>query len=165
MLVVEAESPDSASIVANDGSFVVAWHTVGEGGSPGQSIWGTVMSEDGEQLVAPRPITEPAPVARSHSLVPLGDRLILLWSELRNGGYDIYSRELSPRLEPLGEARPITSFETEAYGPQAAVGPNGEIGVMLTAVPPGQFAPQVYFTSLACDAGEGDGRAEVDSPR
>jgi hypothetical protein len=111
-----------------------------------------VLGETGEVLVADKAMTEPAEFARYHSLVPLGDRLILLWSEWRDGAYAIYSRELTPDLDPLGAARLATPARVEAYAPLAAFGPQGEIGVLFTGRVASVGQPQAYFTSLACDA-------------
>ena len=155
----EAVNPDGASIVANAGRFVVAWHTV-EANLPGPQIWGSVISETGELLVGPKSLTEPAEFVRYHSLLPLGDRLLLLWSQWTSGHYQIYSRELSSELEPLSEARLITGSSLEAYAPLAAFGPQGEIGVMFTGRVAGSNQPQVFFTSLSCDAG-----ADLSLPR
>lgn len=153
LLRLEANNPDAASIVANAGQFIVAWHVVGNDFRPGQQIWGTLLSETGEEILGPRGLTEPADFARYHSLVPLGDRLILLWSEWNQGRYDIYARELSPALEPLGERRRVSQDGAEAYAPLAAFGPQGEIGVMFTGRQVDSGQPHVFFTSLSCQAG------------
>lgn len=156
LIEFDAINPDAASIVANDTWFVVAWHVVQEDFSPGPQIWGTVISERGEQAIAPRPLTEAADFARYHSLVPLGDRLILFWSEWRDGRYDIYARELDSALEPLGERRRVTDASVEAYAPVAVFGPQGEIGVMFTGRQSSAAHPHVFFTTLSCDAEEVD---------
>jgi hypothetical protein len=148
-----AENPDAATLTANAGRFVVAWHVVEADSRPGAQIWGTVLGETGQVLVAEKALTEPAEFARYHSLVPLGDRLILLWSEWRDAAYAIYSRELTPDLEPLGAARLVTPPSSEAYAPLAAFGPQGEIGVLFTGRVASVGQPQVLFTSISCDAG------------
>ncbi len=157
---LSARNPDAASIVANAGRFVVAWHVVESNSRPGAQIWGSVISETGEELVAAKGLTEPAEFARYHSLVPLGDRLILLWSEWREGRFEIYARELTPDLDPLGAARLVTPSSAEAYAPLAAFGPQGEIGVMFTGRLDSSPKPHVFFTSLSCEAG-----ADLSLPR
>jgi hypothetical protein len=159
-VLLQAQNPDGASIVANAGRFVVAWHVVEDSALPGPQIWGSVLSETGEPLVAAKPLTEPAQYARYHSLLPLGDRLLLLWSEWRSDRYEIFSRELSPELDPLGNARRITGSGLEAYAPLAAFGPSGEIGVMFTGRSVDTTQPQVFFTQLSCETG-----AQVPAPR
>jgi len=150
---LNAENPDAASITANAGQFVVAWHTVQPNNSPGPQIWGSVIDEMGQEIVSAKPLTAGADFARYHSIVPLGDRLILLWSEWRDGRYDIYARELTPDLVPIDEARLVSDGVIESYAPLAAFGPQGEIGVMFTGREAGAAVPQVYFTSLSCEAG------------
>jgi hypothetical protein len=83
-----------------------------------------------------------------------------LWSEWRTDRYEIYSRELSPELDPLGEERLITGSSLEAYAPLAAFGPSGEIGVMFTGRNTESIQPQVFFTRLSCDPG-----AQLPAPR
>jgi Putative metal-binding motif/Dictyostelium (slime mold) repeat len=156
---LDAVNPDSASLTANAGAFVVAWHVVLDDSRPGTQIWGSVLGEAGEVLVPTKALTEPAEFARYHSLVPLGDRLILFWSEWRDAAYAIYSRELTPDLEPLGAARLVTPPNAEAYAPLAAFGPQGEIGVLFTGAA-ASAQPQVFFTSISCDAG-----ADISLPR
>jgi Putative metal-binding motif len=159
-VTLNAVSPDAASIVANAGRFVVAWHVVEANSLPGPQIWGSVLSESGEVLVDSRPLTDPVQHARYHSLLPLGDRLLLLWSEWRTDRYEIYSRELSPELDPLGDERLLTGSSPEAYAPLAAFGPRGEIGVMFTGRTAESRQPQVFFTRLSCDSG-----AQLPGPR
>lgn len=146
-----ADSPDGAAIAANAGRFAVAWHVVLPSSRPGPQIWGVVVSEDGELLGAPKPLTEPAQFARYPSLLALGDRLLLLWSEWRTDRFEIYSRELTPALDPAGEATLLTGSSLEAYAPLPAFGPRGEVGVMFTGRSMESRDPQVFFTRLSCD--------------
>jgi hypothetical protein len=150
---LDASDPDAASLTANAGGFVVAWHVVQADSRPGAQIWGSVIDEAGEVMVPTKALTEPAEFARYHSLVPLGDRLILFWSEWRDSAYAIYSRELTPELDALGDARLVTPANEEAYAPLATFGPQGEIGVLFTGRVASIGQPQVFFTSISCDAG------------
>jgi hypothetical protein len=151
LLSVDAESPDGAAIVANAGRFVLAWHVVLPNTRPGPQIWGTVLSEDGEVVVAAKPLTELAQFARYPSLLALGDRLLLLWSEWRTDRFQIYSRELTADLDPASEARLLTGSSLEAFAPLPAFGPRGEVGVMFTGRGADSREPQVFFTRMSCD--------------
>lgn len=138
------------SIVYNgQGRFVVSWYT--EGSAPGPAIYGAVLSETGEFLVQPRALTEPAQFARFHTLLPLGDRLLVLYSEFRDGRYNIRSRELDDGLVPLGASVAVTDFPNDAYAPVAAFGPN-EVGVLFSAQDSVGSGAMAYFTQLACEA-------------
>ena len=156
---IPADSPDAATLTANAGRFVVAWHVVLPDSRPGTQIWGSVLAENGDELIAPRPLTQAAAFARYPSLVPLGDRFMLFWSEWRDGRYSVFANELSPDLEPLGAARRVTAAGDEAYAPLAAFGPEGEIGVLFTGRS-GSGQPQALFTSVSCDPG-----ADITLPR
>lgn len=148
--VVPLPAADAAggSIIYNgQGRFVVTWHV--EGARLGPAIYGAVLDEDGEVLIAPQVLTEPAQFARYHTVLPLGDRLLLLWSEFRQGRYNIRSRELDDKLAPLGASRAVTNFPNNAYAPVAAFGPN-EVGVLFTAEDDLGAGGQVYFTQLSC---------------
>jgi hypothetical protein len=153
VVLLSATDPDSASIAANAGNFIVAWHEVGPNSQPGTQIWGSIVSETGEEMVPPKGLTEPADFARYHAVVPLGDRLLLLWSQWASDRYEIFSRELTPDLEPMSDARSVTQPTLEAYAPIAAFGPQGEVGVMFTGRADAKGQPQVFFTSLSCNAG------------
>jgi hypothetical protein len=153
IVLLNATEPDSASVDANAGNFVVAWHEVGANSQPGTQIWGSVLSETGEELVPPKGLTEPAEFARYHTVVPLGDRVLLLWSQWATDRYEIFSRELTPDLEPMSDAHLVTQASLEAYAPIAAFGPEGEVGVMFTGRADAKGQPQVFFTSLSCNAG------------
>ena len=142
---------DGAAIVANAGQFAVAWHVVLPNLRPGPQIWGVLLSEEGALLGEPKPLTDLAQFARYPSLVALGDRLLLLWSEWRTDRFEIYSRELTPDLDPAGEARLLTGPSLEAYAPLPAFGPRGEVGVMFTGRSVASREPQVFFTRLSCD--------------
>lgn len=159
-VTLSAENPDGATMVSNAGRFVVAWHVVQANSLPGPQIFGSVLSETGDVLVDAKALTEPAQFARYHSLLPLGDRLLLLWSEWRTDKYEIYSRELSPDLEPLGNERLITQSDLDAYAPLATFGPSGEIGILFTGQSPNSTQPQAFFTRLSCDPG-----AQLPAPR
>lgn len=132
------------------GRFVVAWHFEGPDGRPGFDIRGSVLGESGEVVIDERALTEPAEFARSHALLALGDRLLLFWSQWVDGRYDLFARELSADLVPLGPAERVTAVQTQAYAPAAALGRDGEIGIVFTASSADDGRPHVYFSSLSC---------------
>lgn len=146
--ITEVSGPGGVggTVVPNAGQFVVAWHEYAQ--APGDAIWGAVVSTTGQVLVPARRVTEPAPFARGHQVLALGDRLLLVWSEYRGTSYNVYSRFLSPTLDPLTEPMQITFSSGDALGPSAAFGAGGEVGILYNDYSSGR--PQVYFTSLTC---------------
>ncbi len=138
-----------ASVSPNAANFVAVWHSYDRKAGPGDAIWGATITPDAEVIVEARRITEPAPFARGHSLLALGDRLLLLWAEFHDGSYDIYSRFLSPELEPLSEPMRITNAVGNAVSPAATFNSNGDVGILYVDDTSG--SPQVFFTSLTCE--------------
>ena len=146
-IAISAPGGVGASLIHNGDTFVAAWSE--RNTFPGDAIWGAVLSETGDVLVPARRLTVPAQFARGHSILPLGDRLMLFWSEFHDGGsYDVFYRFLSPLLEPLTDARPVTELDGDILSPVAALGKDGEVGILYTDRSLG--SPQVFFTSLSC---------------
>jgi hypothetical protein len=137
----------SPLVTANAGEYLVTWHEHFD--LPGSTIWGTRVSADGEPLLPQVALTPSEGFARTHSVLPLGDRLLLFWAQApSSGGYDIYYQTLDTELRALGEPRRLTSGDGQALGPTPAFGNDGQLGVAYV-----DFAddrPRVYFTTLTC---------------
>jgi hypothetical protein len=137
-------------IVWNKQSYVVAWFDIDH--SP-QAVYGAVVNEDGTVVVPATVLTNSPRHSRYPSLLPLGDRMLLVYSDDRdqNLGYELYSRMLTSKLAPwMPEAR-LTFAQGESVYPTPAFGPSGDIGVLFRD--DRLSAPHVYFTRLRCQAG------------
>lgn len=128
--------------------FVVLWELYPSGGSPGEAIWGAAFDLDGRLLLQPRPVTSGARFARFHDALSLGDRLLVMWTDDRDGNYEIYWQILSPDLGVIEQRQRLTFSPSDSLGPALAVGPDGKIGVLFSDSPEG--SRQVYFTTLEC---------------
>lgn len=148
--VLSAAGGTGAGVTYNAGRYLVTWSE--KDVVPGPAIWASIVSGDGSEFAEPTRITEPAPFARSHGLLDLGDRLLLFWAQWTDSSYDIFYRWLDPDLTPTSDARRITHSSGDALGPAPAFGSRGEIGLAYTDFSDG--TPQVYFTTLEC-GGEG----------
>jgi hypothetical protein len=133
-------------IIWNRDVFDVAW----EYGDPSRAVWGATIDGNGSVVVAAKAITDSPRFARNPSLIPLGDRMIVVYADDRdqNGGFEIYSRMLDSQLGPMSDAGRITTHTADSVNPIAQLGPNGEIGVLFRDNREGP--PQTYFTSLVC---------------
>jgi hypothetical protein len=146
MLVSDFHSVDARVVWSRD-RYVVVWGKYD--GGPGDAIWGAAISEDGEVLVPERRLTYGAPFARSKSLLPLGDRLLLVWAAWSpENNYELYSKMLSLDLEEQTPRQRITNDPAESWEPVAAFGPAGDVGILFQDNRDG--SPQVYFTRLRC---------------
>jgi hypothetical protein len=134
------------SIVWATDRFVVAWEVFGDG--PGDAIWGATISEDGNLIQAPKRLTTGARFARTHTLLSLGDRLLLIWADDRDGNYELYEKTLTLDLEDLSTRQRVTEDPADSLGPSAAFGPNGDVGVLFDDWRSGTH--HLYFRRLEC---------------
>jgi hypothetical protein len=136
-------------IAFNTDRYVVVYGT--ESVVPGDAIWGAAVDENGQVLVAEKKLTSGGSFARSPYLLPLGDRLLLIWVDDYDGNYEIYSQILSPDLEVTEPRQRITFDAGNTLAPVAAFGKDGEVGVLFEDDRTGSW--QVYFNRLVCVPG------------
>lgn len=146
--IVRVSDPNTvgAGVSFINDSYLVTWGEYDD--FPGDAIWGSVLSTDGLTLIEPRRLTEPAPFARSYTLLNLGDRLMLFWGQWADDSFDIFSRLITPDLEPLTPAVRITTTTGDAVGPAVALGNDGELGLTYSVL--GAPVPQAHFMTLQC---------------
>lgn len=158
-----AVDPVYPTIVWNQDVFVVAWY---ERSASGASVWAAALDGKGAVVVPAKQVTQSPRFTRDPALLPLGDRLIMVYADTRdqNQGYELYTRTLGHDLTPIGDAARITTSPgdsvspTIAFGPATgggadagpSAGPLGNIGVLFRDDKTGK--PQAYFTHLACQA-------------
>ena len=129
--------------------YVVVWYDTTA--SPA-AIYGAAVGEDGTLLVPARAISNPgASHSRYPALLPLGDRLLVTYSDDRdqNDGYEIYERTISPDLLPLSDEMRVTEAPRDSLFPSPAFGPGGNIGVVFRD-DRNDGNQDIYFATLAC---------------
>jgi hypothetical protein len=135
------------------GRYVVAWEK--RDAFPGDAIWGAVINENGSIRVAAKKLTFGGNFSRGAELVPLGDRLLLIWAEYDGAHYQLFKQVLSSELSVIGKAERLTSGAADSLEPSAAIGQNGpgrEIGILYERR--SERGWQVYFQRLICRLGE-----------
>jgi hypothetical protein len=136
------------TIVWNKDRYIVAWFD--KSASP-KAIYAAVIAEDGTVLVPRKAVTNPG-VFRSRypNLKPLGDRLLLVFSDDRdqNDGYELYSAMLTNDLDPVGPAQRVTFGKRDSISPISAFGPEGNVGILFRDDREGE--QHVFFTRLGC---------------
>jgi hypothetical protein len=139
------------TVVWNEDSYVVAWFD--RSASP-QGIYGAVMSPGGDLQVGPTLLSETPAGSHSRypSMRPLGDRVLLVFSDDRDGGdYELYGRMLSSDLEGITAPERITVSAGDSINPKMTFGPDGNVGILFRDDRDG---PQhVFFTRLGCLVG------------
>ena len=129
--------------------YVVVWEKRTD--VPGDAIWGATLSENGEVLEPERRLTTGSRFARSPTVLPLGDRVLLIWSQVSGRPFQAVQQDVIRDLEELSPAIPIETGSGDSLYPSAAFGPNGDVGVIFGDNQGGDW--QVYFARLVCGAG------------
>lgn len=137
------------TLVWNDDRYVVAW--ADPDGVP-HAIYAATFDEGAKILTPTTKVTDSARWSRFPALLPMGDRLEMLFSDTKdqNSGYELYVKQLSRTLGTIGDERRITRGVGDSIAPIAAFGPVGEAGVLFSDYR--LDTPHVYFTRLACTA-------------
>ncbi len=149
-VVVGASNVDSSDIAWSGDRYVIVWDTLTANAGP--TIRGAAVSRDGTILVNERDVTVGASYSRSEAILPLGDRLVLAWSEKTTGPYALHSKMLrSSDLSDLTPSQLVTASPSDSLNPALSFGPTGVAGVAFEDRRSGAF--QVYSTHLDCVAG------------
>ena len=127
--------------------WVVAWH--GEPPSA-RTIWAARVSAEGVLLGEARPVVDTPGHARYPYLLGLGDRVLLVYSDDRDGlrGYELYFTLLDAELAQLSPPVRLTEGAGDTIFPTATFGPEGDIGILFRDEP--LDWGRVMFTRLVC---------------
>jgi hypothetical protein len=134
-------------LVWNKQSYVTAWYDPDE--AP-YAAYGSVIDESGTVTVAAKQLTQSPKHSRYPALLPLGDRVMMMYSDDRDGnqGYELYARMLTASLDPQSPETRITTSPGASVNPVPAFGPAGDMGVLFRDNRQDGF--HVYFTRLQC---------------
>jgi hypothetical protein len=135
------------SIIWNQSAFVVAFY---DSASPLRAVYGAVRGQAAEPIVSTRPITSSPRHSRYPTMLPYGDRFLLVWSDDKddNRGYELYSKMLDNNLKSLTSEDRLTYAPGESITPTASFSPDGKVGILFRDDRDG--SPQVYFTGMTC---------------
>ncbi|MEO6602216.1 MAG: MopE-related protein [Polyangiaceae bacterium] len=126
--------------------FLVAWQQMRK--SPGPSIYGALVDENGTVLRAGQPLTTGANFARTFALLSLGDRALMVWADDHDGNYELYQQILDANLNVVSPRQRLTFTPTDSLGPSIAFGPRGDLGVLYDDWLTG--TRESYFLSMSC---------------
>jgi hypothetical protein len=149
LIVLGTDNAVAPVAVFSRDRYVVVWEKKTD--VPGDAIWGATLSETGDILQSERRLTTGSAFARAPGVLPLGDRVLLTFSQYENGRFRLYTKMLSSTLEELSAETPIPTGSGDALFATGAFGPNGDVGVIFGDNGDGDW--QVYFARLVCGAG------------
>jgi hypothetical protein len=145
-LVLARTDARAPRVTAVGDLFIVSWDDYGI--APGESIMAAVVSQQGQLLLNPQPITSGASFARSHDTISLGDRLVLLWVDDMDGNYELYAKVLASDLTEIEPRYRMTQDDADTLGPLAVLGESGRLGVLFDDWRSGTH--HTYFTTIGC---------------
>jgi hypothetical protein len=141
-----------ANIVWNRDRWVIAWFDDDES-SADREVWGALRDPAGLAVGPPRRLTMDGGFSRYPQLLPLGDRVLLVWADDRVGAqYSLFARTLDANLNPRTPEAQLTQLSpgmrNAAVYPLLARGPEGDVGVLYRDQRDGRI--QTWFTRLRC---------------
>lgn len=146
-ITIPFDDPDGPVVTALEDSFVVTFHQ-DAGAFIGASIYGVLMSQNGAQLTNVVSLTAGAPHARGNATYSYGDRFVMVWSDDRDGTYQLYSQIFDQKLAPISTRQRLTTTMSNSLAPVVAAASDGGVGVLYTEEAGGES--QTLFTRLDC---------------
>jgi hypothetical protein len=146
-VTIPFEEPNEPVVTALDDRFVITFHQHA-GTSIGPSIYGVSVSQSGALLGTVQSLTAGAPHARGNATLSYGDRFVMVWSDDRDGNYQLYAQTFNRDLSPISTLQRVTQSGSTAWTPFVAASADGGLGVLYKDESPGQS--QTLFTKLNC---------------
>lgn len=138
---------DDASIRWNGDRYIIAWAT--KTSTVGDSIWAMAVDSRGQRIVAPRPITAGAGMARSPSIVGMGNRFVLLWADDRftPDSFELSMQTFDNSLRAIDGQQRISKLQSNSIDPVGVLG-GGSLGILFRSSQLGVW--NCYFMTLGC---------------
>lgn len=147
--VVSGPNAAGGGAVFAQDRYVVSWSEYTPGVGPGDSIWAAAVDRNGTVLQQTTRLTPSGGFARSHSVLSLGDRILVAWAFDSGQSYDIFTQMFSKQLEPLGEPLQVTDSALDEIGPRLRFGPEGEVALVYSEHT-NDRGPRVLMEMLSC---------------
>jgi hypothetical protein len=134
--------------VWNEDRYMIVWYVRN---STNNAIFGATVDEDGVVLTPATPLTQPGfASSRYPSLLPLGDRALLVYSDDRDTGeYELYTRMIDAELAAITGEQRLTTAAFDSIYPITAFGADGDVGVLFRDDRV-NGDDHVFFTRLSC---------------
>lgn len=149
---IDFTDPDGAVVTAVGDKYVVTFHQ-DSSLIIGPSIFGVVLDRSGNVEFGPQSMTAGAKHARSNATYSYGDRFVMVWSDDKDGPYQLYAQTFDKKLAPISPRLRLTSSSANALGANLAASADGGLGVLYSDDSSGRF--QTYFTRLDCRSAVG----------
>jgi hypothetical protein len=107
------------------------------------------VDRNGTILLAAQAITGLGGFARSHSVLSLGDRLLVAWANDQGQSYDVFYQMFSADLQPISGLVQVTATSLDEVAPRLRFGPDGEVALLYTEHTI-DHGPRVLMQTLTC---------------
>lgn len=144
---IEFTDPDGPVVTALGDKYVVTFHQ-DNSLLIGPSIFGVVLDRNGNVELGPLSMTAGAQHARGNATYSYGDRFVMVWSDDKDGLYQLYAQTFDKKLAPVSPRLRLTSSSGNALGAHLAAAKDGGLGVLYADDDSGRF--QTFFTRLDC---------------
>lgn len=148
-VVVSPPNAAGGGAVFANGNYIVSWSEYTPGQGPGASIWGAIVDRNGAILQAAQALTQLGGFARSHSVLSLGDRILVAWANDLGQSYDLFYQMFSAGLQPIGGIVQVTATTLDEVAPRLRFGPDGEVALLYTEHTI-DHGPRVLMQTLTC---------------
>lgn len=149
LITLDAD-PDSHQVRFLGDRFIVVWGQ-NFGDSIGNAIYAATFDEYGNPIQPKTAVATSLGHARGPSLLPLGDRSLLFWSDDSEGNLEIYVKTIDNQLNELSPPARLTFADGSSVGATPAFGPDSQVGVAFDDYRDG--GRQAYMLRLGCGAG------------
>lgn len=143
---------DSKDLVFTGDRFIVVWGQQFEDQTIGDSVYAATFDQNGNPIQPKTALVTSTAHARGPSLLTLGDRSLLFWSDDRDGNFEIYMKTIDNELRDLTPATRLTFADGSSVRATPSFGPDSQVGVVFDDGRDG--ALQAYMLRLGCSAGE-----------
>ena len=151
ILLADNDRFETPYLVKNGEKYVALWVK-----KDPHRVFGAVVGSTGDVEVPPTELSPPGTQSRGPIGLPLGDRLVLLYSRQGPDGYDLFSQPLTGMLTKDGAEAQLTTGAGDDFAAAMTFGPSGDVGVLFNGRIPGEngLKSAVFFSRLVCTAGK-----------
>lgn len=145
-----AEGAENVRVTPVSEVFLVTWDEAFVPDGTGAAVWGVVLSDRGDVLVAPTQLTqvENGSRCRSSNLVSLGDRALLVFSANYSGKFELYAQVVDASFQVVEPMVRLTEDGTDPLTEEVVLSDRGEVAVLYNAATP--TGKGGHFLSLGC---------------
>jgi hypothetical protein len=145
------EKPADTTVRWNGDRYIVAWtpKPKDQDVPVANAVWAMSLDATGRTIEVPRVVTAGASIARSPTVVGLGDRFMLVWADDRYspGSYELSVQMFANDLTPIDQQHQVTALGSDSIGPVGTLG-GGALGIQFRSRIYGPW--DAFFLAIQC---------------